>query len=172
MFADCGKVVDFYLRVREDGSVLCFVEMESLKEADKAIANLNGMKIGGKMIWVKYSKPKAQREDKREGSRGGKQSFGRAQGGDSFRKDEGFKGYGNPNTQHGRQNDRSKGEFKGSYDRANNGSSQGGFRGNRPNNNFHDAEKREYTKESSGVGRGEGRVEQPASKKGGEELDY
>ena len=176
MFGDCGKVVDFYLKIREDGSVLCFVEMESLKEADNAIATLNGIKIGGKMIWVKYSKPRAQREDKgeerREGSRGGKPPFGRAQGGDSFRKDEGFKTHGNPNYHQGRPNDRGKGEFKGSYDRPSNGSKrEGGFRGSRPNSGFQGTEKREYSKEPSGLGR-EGRVEQSASRKGGEELDY
>lgn len=146
--------------------------METLEEADKAIGLLNGKKIGSRMIWVKYSKPRLPREEKKGGFGESRQPYGRSRGDFYNKKDEGFKRYGNFNQD--RQNDRNESGQRGHYGRSNNNDQEGGYRNNRQNN-FRNNDKRDYqpTKESSGCGRTEGgRVEQPASKKPCEEQDY
>ena len=91
LFEDCGQVADFFLRRQENGSILCFVEMSTQSEADKTISCLNGKRISGKMMWVKYAKARPGRDNKKEGNGGNggnKGSFGRDQ---PNRRGEGFK---------------------------------------------------------------------------------
>ncbi len=48
-----------------------FVEMSSDGEAQKAIQELNGSSLGGREITVNEAKPKAPRDNRRGGGRGG-----------------------------------------------------------------------------------------------------
>ena len=52
-------------------TVFGFVEMSSDGEAQKAIQELNGSSLGGREITVNEAKPKAPRDNRRGGGRGG-----------------------------------------------------------------------------------------------------
>ena len=58
-----GTVVDFFVKINE-GKGFGFVEFGDQEEADEAIKNLNGKKLSGKMLYVKYAteRPKGERK--------------------------------------------------------------------------------------------------------------
>ena len=63
MFEKIGKVTDFFVKINE-GKGFGFAQYSSQEEADEAIKNLNGKKLSGKMIWVKYALEKSKGERK------------------------------------------------------------------------------------------------------------
>jgi len=73
------------LKQNESGPSICFIEMGSIEEAINAIKDNNGRKVNGKMMWVKFAKPRIPKE-------GGKDRQSGKQGGD-YRppRDNGFK---------------------------------------------------------------------------------
>ena len=130
LFEDCGQVVDFFLKRQETGSILCFAEMSTQSEADSAISSLNGKRISGKMMWVKYAKARPARDNKKEGSGGNKGSFGRDQPnrrGDGFKRNDGGQ-------YQGRSNDGQKG-FKSKFEQGNNRDERENDRGQARGNN-------------------------------------
>lgn len=111
------------LKPLDNGGVLCFVEMSSQGEADAAISSLNGKRVGGKMMWVKYAKPRPQKEGRREGG-GGKQGDRGFSRGGSRDKNEGGKMFGG----NGRQGDNDRRREGGNREGDRN-FNRGGFRG-------------------------------------------
>ena len=148
-------MADLMLKPLDNGGVLCFVEMSSLAEAEQAIAALNGKRLGGKMMWVKYARPKPPRDTARReagtGFHGDRQERGqpfgqRGRGGFGDRA-EGFKrfeaGRSNDRSNEGRSNDRGdRGDRGGRFGQDRQGDG-GNFRGG--NRNF---EKREEERSS------------------------
>ena len=62
MFEDIGRIVDFHYKVQESGAILCFIEYGTQDEADNAIGKLNGKRMGSKMMYVKYARPRVKKE--------------------------------------------------------------------------------------------------------------
>lgn len=61
MFEDLGRLNDFHYKVQETGAILCFIEYGTQEEADSAIAKLSGKRVGAKMIYVKYARPRVKK---------------------------------------------------------------------------------------------------------------
>ena len=66
MFDKIGKLTDFFVKMNE-GKGFGFVEYPSQEEADEGMKSLNGKKLAGKMIWVKYAMEK-KKEDRKGGN--------------------------------------------------------------------------------------------------------
>lgn len=181
-------MADLLLKPLDNGGVLCFVEMSSLGEAEQAIAALNGKRLCGKMMWVKYARPKPPRDTGRRdgaGFHGERQERGqpfgqRGRGGFGDRP-EGLKrfeaGRGNDRSNEGRSNDRGdRGDRADRGDRGDRGSrfgqdrqgDGGNFRGG--NRNF---EKREEDRSSRMFERsGHGDSNRGGKASMSEEMDY
>jgi RNA recognition motif-containing protein len=178
------------LRPLENGGILCFVEMSTQGEADKAIASLNGKRVCGKMMWVKYARPKPPREGGRREGGGGRQGdrqergqpFGQ-RGGFGDRSD-GFKrfeaGRGNDRSKEGRSGERGDhGDRGGRFgqDRQVRGGDGGNNRGG-PNRNFEKREEdrstRMFDRNGQGNDNNRGREREQGSRSStvGEEMDY
>lgn len=161
LFEGCGEVVDFYLKRQETGGILCFVEMSTQSEADKAISSLNGKRISGKMMWVKYAKARAARDNKKEGSGGNKGTYGMHQRDQPNRRGDGFKRNDGGQYQ-GRSNDGQK-DFRCKFGQGNNREERENERGQGRGNNFRSFGNNERSnqsyqggKESNCYGRNEG----------------
>ena len=100
-----------------------FVEYKTIKEADMAIAKYNGKRVGGRPIFVKYGKPRTQRDGQE------KRGFGSSHG--DQRGNDRSSGYGNI-----WQRDEKADHFKGRQEKS------GGFH----RDEFHDNRKGGFPK--------------------------
>lgn len=112
LFEEIGPLRDFFLKRPEDKPCFLFVEYGTLEEADKAIANCHGKRVGGKPIFVKYSLPKPKREGQDRPGKGGFGGGGQKGGGD---RSSGFGGRG-PREEKGDRN-WDRGEKSGGFKR-------------------------------------------------------